>query len=65
MEERIYTVAEVADQLKVTPKTVRGWIADKELVAIRVGREWRIRAQDLQAYIQAHLSRSMTEATRD
>jgi excisionase family DNA binding protein len=65
MEERIYTVAEVADQLKVTPKTVRGWIADKEMVAIRVGREWRIRAQDLQAYIQAHLSRSMTAATRD
>lgn len=58
MEERIYLVAEVADKLHVNAKTVRTWIQRGDLVAIRIGREWRIREQDLQAFISAHLTQS-------
>jgi excisionase family DNA binding protein len=52
----IATVAEVAGRLRVTTKTVRTWITDRQLTAIRVGREWRIREEDVQAFIQRHLS---------
>jgi excisionase family DNA binding protein len=65
MDQHIYTVAEVAKDLRVTPKTVRGWILEGELVAIRIGREWRIRGEDLQAFIHAHLSTAMQESQRD
>ena len=36
------TVREVAQCLCVNPRTVRHWVADGRLEAIRVGRQWRI-----------------------
>jgi excisionase family DNA binding protein len=42
-EERIYTVAEVAERLRVHPKTVRKMIADGDLDAFSVRSEYRIR----------------------
>jgi excisionase family DNA binding protein len=61
MEKDIYTVPEVARRLQVTDKTVRAWISERKLTAIRVGREWRIREEDVQAFIQRHLSTATQE----
>jgi excisionase family DNA binding protein len=61
MEKDIYTVPEVARRLQVTDKTVRAWINDRKLTAIRIGREWRIREEDVQAFIQRHLSTATQE----
>jgi excisionase family DNA binding protein len=49
-EERIYTVEEVAKQLRVNARTVRSWIASGELIALDVGREYRITQTDLDAF---------------
>jgi excisionase family DNA binding protein len=49
-EERVYTVEEVANQLRVNPRTVRSWIASGELIALDVGREYRISQTDLDAF---------------
>jgi excisionase family DNA binding protein len=51
-EERVYTVEEVANQLRVNPRTVRSWIASGELIALDVGREYRISQTDLNAFIE-------------
>ena len=43
-EESFLTVAEVADMLKLNQQTVRNWIDQGSLPALRVGRRVRIRA---------------------
>ena len=50
---RIYTTKEVAELLKVTPRTVQDWIKSGKLPAKRYGRVLRIRAEDLAKFGQA------------
>ena len=50
---RIYTTKEVAELLKVTPRTVQDWIKSGKLPAMRYGRVLRIRAEDLAKFGQA------------
>jgi excisionase family DNA binding protein len=52
MEEQIYTVSEIARRLKVKEKTVRNWIHNGDLVAIYLGKEYRIRESSLQEFIR-------------
>ena len=54
MKDVLFTVAQAAEYLKVCDKTVRRMIASKELVASNVGsRSWRIRKDDIDAYLNA------------
>jgi excisionase family DNA binding protein len=46
----LYTTQEVADLLRVSPRTVQTWIKAGELVAVRYGRQLRIRHTDLAAF---------------
>ena len=48
------TTHEIAELLRVTDTTVRGWIHDGELRAIRFSREFRVAAKDLEAFLNAH-----------
>ena len=50
---RLLTIAEVAERLRVNPKTVRRWIAGGELAAYRVGRQWRITEDPLTQFLRA------------
>ena len=52
MEEELYTVAQVADRLKVTRRTVREWLRTNRLRAGKAGHQRRITASDLQAFLQ-------------
>src|ERR1700731_3143348 len=45
-EEEFLTVAEVAETLKLNQQTVRNWIDQGSLPALRVGRRVRIRRSD-------------------
>jgi len=47
-------VAHVAHRLSVSVEHVRRLIRSHQLAAVRFGRRWRIEAQELQAYIDAH-----------
>jgi excisionase family DNA binding protein len=53
---RFYKIAEVAEQVAVSTRTVRRWIANGELVAHRFGRALRISEVDLNAFIRARCS---------
>lgn len=45
------TVGEVAKELRVDEKTVRNWIRNGMLVAVRVGRQYRIDRSEYEAFI--------------
>ena len=50
--DEVYTVQEVAQNLKVSERTVRNWIESGELPAFPIGkRGYRISKADLQAFI--------------
>lgn len=53
----LLTVHEVAETLKVKETTIRTWIRERKLRAIKFGREWRIDAEDLEAFLQDHANR--------
>lgn len=52
-QKPLLTVRETSDLLKVKEATVRTWIRDDQLRAIKFGRDWRIREEDLEAFIEA------------
>ena len=49
----LFTLAQVAERLQVSTKTVRRWIENDDLIAHRLGRQLRISEVDLQAFIKA------------
>jgi len=54
MEEEMYTVQEVAQQMKVSERTVRNWIEKEGLPAFPIGkRGYRIAKSDLLAFVDA------------
>ncbi len=51
-EESYLTVAEVAETLKLNQQTVRNWIVQGSLPALRVGRRVRIRRSDFERILE-------------
>ena len=45
---RLLSTEEVAAALAVKPKTVRRWIVSGELPAVKLHRQWRVRAEHLE-----------------
>ncbi|MDT0331555.1 helix-turn-helix domain-containing protein [Nocardiopsis lambiniae] len=50
MEQLYYSVEQVADLLGLHVKTVRGYIRDGRLSATRIGKQYRIRREDLEEF---------------
>ena len=53
MVDRIYTIEEAAEILKIKPRTLRQWVTDGKINAFRIGDRGliRIHEEDLQAFI--------------
>ncbi len=47
----LLTVHDAAGMLQVQEATVRSWIRDKRIRAIKVGKEWRIAHKDLEEFL--------------
>jgi excisionase family DNA binding protein len=56
--EEFLTVAEVAELLKLNQQTVRNWIDQGFLPALKVGRRVRIRRSDLERVLQDGATRT-------
>lgn len=55
MTDTLLTAAEVADELRVSTMTIYRLIRSGELPAVRVGRNYRVRARDLETYLEAQV----------
>lgn len=49
----LLTIPQAAEVLQVSERTVRRWIDRGELIAHRIGRQWRISQMDLETFIRA------------
>ena len=56
-EDRLWTVAEVAEHMRVSNMTVYRLIKAGDLAAIRVGKNYRIRGADLVSFLTASETR--------
>lgn len=52
---RFISTQAAAERLGVTPKSVRNWVADGRLPAVRVGRNIRIDPADLDAFVRPYV----------
>ncbi|MBQ8511342.1 MAG: helix-turn-helix domain-containing protein [Clostridia bacterium] len=50
--EKLFSCEEIAERYAVKITTVWAWIRGGELPAIKVGKQYRIRADDLEAFEQ-------------
>jgi excisionase family DNA binding protein len=48
----LYTVSEVAELLKVSPKTVRTYLISGKLEGFKIGDKWRVTEIALQKFMQ-------------
>lgn len=51
MPNKMLSVEDIANELGVNPETVRVWIRSGELVALSIGRGYRISRADLDDFI--------------
>lgn len=56
--EQLLTVEEVADQLRYKPATIQGWLRRGQLRGTKVGKEWRVAASDLRAWLDRRESKT-------
>ncbi len=63
-QQQLLTVREVAAQLQVTSQTIRNWIDQGVVPAIRVGRAFRIRREDVETMLEQASAESASLTTR-
>jgi len=61
MEEKFYTINEVAELLDMHHKTIRKFISEGSLKANKVGKQWRISEQDLNSFIKVNKDKNVDE----
>ena len=50
-EIKVYTLAEVQSILKVTQRTCYNYIKGGKIKAVKIGKYWRVRHEDLDAFL--------------
>ncbi|MFD7661888.1 helix-turn-helix domain-containing protein [Streptomyces sp. NPDC059788] len=50
MNDRLYSVEQVAERLGLHVRTVRNYVRDGRLPAVRIGKQYRIAHEDLEAF---------------
>jgi|SRR3954453_504707 excisionase family DNA binding protein len=50
MEGKLYSVEQVASLLNLHVRTVRGYVRDGKIKAVRIGKQYRIAQEDLEAF---------------
>ncbi|HVA19341.1 MAG TPA: helix-turn-helix domain-containing protein [Solirubrobacteraceae bacterium] len=63
-DEKLLSVIEVAEEFQVTDQTIRNWIKSGALKAIKIGRDHRIRRQDVDELLSRAQAESTSLATR-
>lgn len=64
MGNELFSVDEVAAQLGLQVRTVRGYIRDGRLSAVRIGKQYRIAREDLEAFTGCRIESTPRSAVR-
>ena len=56
MAQNMYSIKQTAQILNLHPKTVRRFIREGKITAVKIGREWRISQENLKEYAHAELA---------
>jgi len=51
-EDKLLTPPQVAERLQVNERTVTQWLRKGHLRGFKIGKEWRISARDLEAFLE-------------
>ena len=54
-QETLLNVKQVAEYLQLKESTIYSWAQDAKIPAIKIGRTWRFRRTDLDAWLERHL----------
>ncbi len=52
MTDKFYTVDEIAEMVKIHPKTIQRYIREGKLKARKVGKSWRVTGHDLSTFTE-------------
>ena len=63
MEDRWLSVEEIAGYLGVSRDTVYNWIGGREMPAHRIGRFWKFKRDDVDAWVRAGGAASTSDET--
>ena len=61
MPEKLLRPEEVAEVLQISRRTVVRWLKEGKLKGVRVGRLWRVREKDLEAFLRGELLEERSE----
>lgn len=53
-QEQYYSIEEVSKMLKVAYLTVYRWIQAKRLIALKAGKQYRIKKEDLDTFLERY-----------
>ncbi|HEX2975809.1 MAG TPA: helix-turn-helix domain-containing protein [Bacteroidales bacterium] len=54
-DDKIMTLEEVADYLRLTPQTIYTWAQEKKIPAVKLGKEWRFKKSLIDKWFDDHL----------
>jgi excisionase family DNA binding protein len=64
MSQELYSVEQVAERLGLNVRTVRAYVRDGRLKAVRIGKQYRIAREDLEAFTGGPAVPTMRESVR-
>ena len=60
-KDKIMTLEEVADYLRVKPQTIYSWAQEKKIPAAKLGKEWRFRKTIVDKWFNQHFDDRFNE----
>jgi excisionase family DNA binding protein len=52
IDDRLWSIAETANYLGMSKDTIADWVKSGRLRACRIGRFWRVRPRDVEAFLE-------------
>jgi excisionase family DNA binding protein len=54
IDDQLLTVDQVAEELHLHPQTIRNWIRNGKLRAVKLGHVFRVKREDMEEMIESH-----------
>lgn len=59
--DKIMTLEEVADYLRLKPQTIYSWAQEKKIPAAKLGKEWRFKKSVIDKWFNQHIDDKFSE----